>query len=195
MLNHATADRFLQALHQLIGFEGIEVVAGDPERAVVEAEASPVVVKTSVDQVKRKGGDLLTECFGPLTVLVEYESPSELQAAVDAFPGSLTFTFHAEEEELGDLAAAFERARELAGRVIFGGWPTGVAVSWAQHHGGPWPATTASLHTSVGATAIRRFLRPVAYQDVPPELLPAPLQDANPMGIPRREDGRLLSRP
>jgi NADP-dependent aldehyde dehydrogenase len=68
-------------------------------------------------------------------------------------------------------------------------------VSWAQHHGGPWPATTASLHTSVGMTAARRFLRPVAYQDVPDLLLPAPLRDANPLGIPRRVNGTLTRDP
>ena len=78
---------------------------------------------------------------------------------------------------------------ETAGRVLFAGWPTGVAVSWAQHHGGPYPATT-SLFTSVGATAIRRFLRPLAYQGAPESLLPPELRDA-PAGIPRRIDGVL----
>ena len=61
------------------------------------------------------------------------------------------------------------------GRVIWNGWPTGVAVTWAQHHGGPFPATTSPHYTSVGATAIRRWLIPVTYQDFPDELLPAPL--------------------
>ncbi|MBB3050491.1 hypothetical protein FHS23_001486 [Prauserella isguenensis] len=62
-------------------------------------------------------------------------------------------------------------------------------MTWSQHHGGPWPATTDALHTSVGASAIRRFLRPVTYQDVPDELLPEELRDGNPLGIPRRVDG------
>jgi NADP-dependent aldehyde dehydrogenase len=62
------------------------------------------------------------------------------------------------------------------GRVVFNGWPTGVAVTWAQHHGGPWPATTAPAYTSVGAAAIRRWLVPVVYQDCPPQLLPATLR-------------------
>jgi NADP-dependent aldehyde dehydrogenase len=78
-----------------------------------------------------------------------------------------------------------------AGRVIFNGWPTGVAVTWAMQHGGPWPATTGSLHTSVGQTAARRFLRPVAYQGLPQELLPEALRDGNPLGIVRRVDGVL----
>jgi NADP-dependent aldehyde dehydrogenase len=77
----------------------------------------------------------------------------------------------------------------LAGRVLVNGWPTGVAVAPAQHHGGPYPATT-STSTSVGATAIERWLRPVAYQDTPPALLPEELRDDNPLGLPRRVDGR-----
>jgi NADP-dependent aldehyde dehydrogenase len=65
-----------------------------------------------------------------------------------------------------------------------------VAVTWAQHHGGPWPATT-STHTSVGATAIRRFLRPIVFQDAPPRALPPELLEDNPLGIPRRVNGNL----
>jgi NADP-dependent aldehyde dehydrogenase len=61
-----------------------------------------------------------------------------------------------------------------------------VAVAAAMHHGGPFPATTASIHTSVGTTAIRRFLRPVCYQNTPQSLLPEALQDDNPLGLPRR---------
>ena len=75
--------------------------------------------------------------------------------------------------------------------MLYGGWPTGVAVSWAQHHGGPYPSTT-SVHTSVGTTAIRRWLRPVVYQTTPDALLPPALQEANPLGIPRRVDGALV---
>jgi NADP-dependent aldehyde dehydrogenase len=74
--------------------------------------------------------------------------------------------------------------------VIYNGYPTGLAVVAAMNHGGPYPASTSSLHSSVGATAIRRFLRPVAYQAVPDALLPPELQDANPLGIPRQRDGR-----
>jgi NADP-dependent aldehyde dehydrogenase len=80
-----------------------------------------------------------------------------------------------------------------AGRVLWNGWPTGVAVSWAQHHGGPFPSTVGSIHTSVGVTAARRFQRPVAYQDTPDTVLPAVLQDANPAGISRRINGSVTT--
>jgi NADP-dependent aldehyde dehydrogenase len=78
----------------------------------------------------------------------------------------------------------------LVGRVIWNGYPTGVAVSWAMQHGGPWPATT-SGHTSVGTTAIRRFLRPISWQSAPQHVVPPELRDG-PVRIPRRVDGRLV---
>jgi NADP-dependent aldehyde dehydrogenase len=82
-----------------------------------------------------------------------------------------------------------QELRTRAGRLVYDAYPTGVAVSWAQHHGGPWPSTN-SQHTSVGTTAIRRFLRPVTWQGAPQELLPEELTDDY-TGIPRRIDGKL----
>ncbi len=90
----------------------------------------------------------------------------------------------------GRGAALLAEVTPLAGRVLVDGWPTGVAVAPAQHHGGPYPATT-STSTSVGGTAIVRWLRPVAYQNTPEPLLPPELHDTNPLGLPRRVDGRL----
>jgi NADP-dependent aldehyde dehydrogenase len=107
------------------------------------------------------------------------------------FEGSLTATVHAEPDEHELVRPLLRELRDRAGRIVWNGWPTGVAVSWAMHHGGPWPATSAPLHTSVGMTAIRRFLRPVTYQDVPQDLLDDVLRDPNPGGVPRRLDGRL----
>jgi NADP-dependent aldehyde dehydrogenase len=78
-----------------------------------------------------------------------------------------------------------------AGRILFNGFPTGVEVCHAMVHGGPFPATSDSRTTSVGATAIDRFLRPVCYQDVPPDLLPDALRDDNPLGLARMVDGTL----
>jgi NADP-dependent aldehyde dehydrogenase len=133
----------------------------------------------------------LQECFGPAAVVVEYASAAELDELLEALPGSLTATLHAQPEAEPELALdLLERLGRRAGRVIFDGWPTGVAVSWAQHHGGPWPATN-SAHTSVGMTAVRRFQRPVAYQNVPDALLPQALREANPAGLPRRVDGAM----
>ncbi len=80
---------------------------------------------------------------------------------------------------------------ERVGRLVFDAFPTGVAVTWALQHGGPYPATTAAGHTSVGLTATRRFMRPVCWQSAPPQVLPPELRDENPRGIWRRVNGRL----
>jgi NADP-dependent aldehyde dehydrogenase len=93
--------------------------------------------------------------------------------------GNLAGSIHADPGSAADLSAAAPVAEvftRTVGRVIWNGWPTGVAVTWAQHHGGPFPATTSPHYTSVGATAIRRWLVPVTYQDFPDELLPEALR-------------------
>ena len=93
-----------------------------------------------------------------------------------------------------DIGSIVEALSHLTGRVVVNTWPTGVATSWAQHHGGPWPATSNPSSTSVGAAALVRFTRPIAYQDVPERALPPALQDNNPWNLPRRLDG-VLSMP
>jgi NADP-dependent aldehyde dehydrogenase len=103
--------------------------------------------------------------------------------------GNLTATVHAGRSEEVDIARLLDLLREKAGRLIWNGFPTGVEVVHAMQHGGPYPATTAPATTSVGMMAIKRFLRPVAYQNMPDALLPPALQDANPSGIWRIVDG------
>jgi NADP-dependent aldehyde dehydrogenase len=105
----------------------------------------------------------------------------DLLPVLAALPGNLVGTVHADPESptdmelAGQVIAVLER---VAGRIVWNGWPTGVAVVAAQHHGGPWPATTVPASTSVGTAAIRRWLVPVAYQNFPSELLPAGLRTA-----------------
>jgi NADP-dependent aldehyde dehydrogenase len=149
---------------------------------------APRVFSTTSQAVRRDPGSLLDEVFGPAVLLVEYESESDLLESLDLVPGSLTGTVHAGAGE--DVRRVVEALSPRVGRLLFAGWPTGVAVSWAQNHGGPYPAAT-SLFTSVGATAIRRFLRPLTYQSATDSVLPPPLQEANPWRIPRRVDGSL----
>ncbi|MGW7601510.1 aldehyde dehydrogenase (NADP(+)) [Streptomyces antimycoticus] len=136
-------------------------------------------------------GELLDECFGPLLVVSRYSSEAELTAALDRLPGALTATVHATDADRTLMRSVLPVLEARVGRLVWNGYPTGVAVNWAQHHGGPWPAATGSAHTSVGASAIRRFLRPVAWQNTPPEFLPAELRDEA-VAIPRRVDGALV---
>ncbi|MEU1982343.1 aldehyde dehydrogenase (NADP(+)) [Nocardia sp. NPDC019395] len=132
---------------------------------------------------------LQAEVFGATSLLVRCTDATELTAAVNALEGQLTATVHAEEADHPLAAALLPLLEERAGRILFDGWPTGVEVGHAMVHGGPYPATTDSRTTSVGTLAIERFLRPVAYQDVPAALLPAEVCDDNPLGVWRRLDG------
>ncbi|WP_205327319.1 aldehyde dehydrogenase family protein [Glycomyces sp. YM15] len=127
------------------------------------------------------------ECFGPSAIAVRYADAAELRSAFAALPASLTATLHTAENDPG-LEPLVALVRPLAGRLVFDQFPTGVLVSWAQHHGGPWPSTN-TLHTSVGATAIRRFLRPMVWQNAPESVLPPELRDD--AAVPQRVDGRL----
>jgi NADP-dependent aldehyde dehydrogenase len=176
--------------------EVLETLTGRPAvRVLVRGVSSgeddtvaPTLLATDVAGLMADQEAILTECFGPTSILVEYDDLDEAVRAARVMGGSLTATVHAEAEETQAVAPLL---REL--RIVWNGWPTGVAVSWGQHHGGPYPATTAPSHTSVGMMAVRRFQRPVSYQDTPQSLLPSELRDANPTGIVRRVDGRLTS--
>ena len=131
--------------------------------------------------------ELLEEHFGPVVLLLRHGSREELLAALARLDGQLSGTLHAEKgEAVEEIVAALA---ERAGRVVFDGFPTGVAVTHGMHHGGPYPATTSPLHTSVGMTAVHRFTRPIAFQDAPDDVLPPELREENPLNINRRVDG------
>jgi acyl-CoA reductase-like NAD-dependent aldehyde dehydrogenase len=173
----------VRPLGQAPGFDG-EGYRHQP--AAFEAPASAVA----------EGSALLEEHFGPVVVLLRYADRAELLAALGRIEGQLTGTIHAQPDADAELLG---RVTELlaarAGRVVYDGFPTGVAVTHGMHHGGPYPATSAPAHTSVGMTAIRRFLRPVVWQNAPASVLPPELRDENPLGIWRRVDGELTRDP
>jgi NADP-dependent aldehyde dehydrogenase len=147
------------------------------------------------DAVAARRPDLLEERFGPVVLFVRYGEIESAAAVLDALDGQLTATLHAEADELDHLRGIVARLERKAGRVVFDGFPTGVAVTRAMQHGGPYPATTAPAHTSVGTTAIRRFQRPVTWQNAPAQLLPEELRDDNPLGIWRLVNGQLTRDP
>lgn len=129
------------------------------------------------------------ELFGPAGLVVRWHDPGELSALARSLEGQLTATLLADPDDLV-LAGELEPIlRERVGRLVWNGFPTGVEVSPAMQHGGPWPASSDSRTTSVGSAAIERFARPVCFQDAPSQLLPAALRDENPRGILRLVDG------
>jgi NADP-dependent aldehyde dehydrogenase len=197
VLNDRIRAGYQHTAETLAGTPGVQpIVAPSTVDSADGYRVAPALLRVAAPDLLTHAAELLTECFGPAALVVEYASTDELTAALDVVPGSLAATLHAEPGTEADLARVLlDRLARRAGRVVFAGWPTGVAVTWAQQHGGPWPATTAALHTSVGVTAVRRFQRPVAYQNLPDALLPEPLQDANPLGIPRRLNGQISTGP
>ena len=129
------------------------------------------------------------EVFGAFALLVVYRDQEELLEIAQQLQGQLTITVWAELEELKNNLTLVNLLQEKCGRLLFKGAPTGVEVGHAMQHGGPFPSTTASQTTSVGSYAIKRFARPIAFQDMPQELLPEALMDANPLGIWRTVNG------
>jgi NADP-dependent aldehyde dehydrogenase len=182
LLNAGISEAFQEGVGRLTGHDGVEVLASG------DGPLSPVLFAVRAPELY---GPVLEECFGPAAVIVEYSGEEELLRVLATLPGNLTATVHAGAEETVLPARLAATLRDRAGRLVWNGFPTGVAVSHAIHHGGPFPATSNPLHTSVGATAIRRFLRPVTWQNAPQELLPPELRDPEP-GVPRRVDGVLI---
>jgi len=145
------------------------------------------VMQTTSEAV-RTDDELQIEHFGPVTLFVLCDDMKDLTETVQVVEGNLTTTIHAEDDELDEVHDLLHLMREKAGRVIWNGFPTGVAVVYSMQHGGPYPATTAPSTTSVGMTAIYRFMRPIAFQSVPDKLLPDALKDENPLDIMRIVD-------
>ncbi|WP_375389998.1 aldehyde dehydrogenase family protein [uncultured Amnibacterium sp.] len=167
---------------EILGADGVRVLAdgGVEVGADGVAVATPTVVAIGLGALVSGREHLLDEAFGPLSVVVTVPRGTPLTAAAALFPGVLAAGVHLGAAERGepddavrDLVAALTAS---AGRVLFDGWPTGVAVTPAMQHGGPWPSTTADA-TSVGTDAIGRYQRAVAYQDAPAWLLPDELRD------------------
>jgi NADP-dependent aldehyde dehydrogenase len=187
MLSEQIRSGYSEALASVAERPGVRVIAG---AAKSDGDPSPTILAATVSDLLSDPEGLTQECFGPTAIVVSYGSEEELLAAARVFDGQLTATIHGQGSE-PVTAELQDVLSERVGRVVWNGWPTGVTVSYAQHHGGPYPATTSVQTTSVGTAAIDRFLRPVTYQDAPESALPPPLQEDNPWQLPRRVDGVL----
>ena len=149
---------------------------------------APVLFRAAAAQVL-ESPDLQEEVFGSAGLVAAYASVAELRAVLEALPGQLTASIHMTESDYEAAAELVPVLERKAGRLIANGWPTGVEVNHAMVHGGPFPATSDPRSTSVGTLAIRRFQRPVCYQNFPPDLLPDAVRDGNPLSMPRRLNG------
>ena len=178
LLNKAIANRFNDATAKLSTSKGLEVISG-----VTNSEGFGVTPNIFISNWSEVGqhADLLEEHFGPTSVIIRAPFDQYLNVA-KFMQGQLTATIHAGDNE--DVKALVNQLTQIAGRVIWNGFPTAVSVTAAQNHGGQWPAS--STHTtSVGLDAIYRFVRPVVYQNFPDNQLPIELQNSNPYAIER----------
>lgn len=181
MLNERIAAGYLEGAEKLAAVTGARKSVWPNEASSLAPRLLTIDLNTFAETP-----EMAEECFGPIGVVVTYRDVTDLASVVARLPGQLTATLHADGDEAAHLSELIEALTERSGRVLWNDWPTGVAVTAAMQHGGPFPATTAATTTSVGTAAIERFLRPVAYQGWPQELLPSPLRDDNPWNVPQR---------
>ena len=169
MLTPGIATAYGSALAHIAKIEGMQVTHGSGEGAV------PTLFETGAGTFLGNP-ELRHEVFGPSTILIRCDSQTEVERVAHSLEGSLTATLHGTEADLRAHAGLLKILTRKAGRLIFNGYPTGVEVCAAMHHGGPYPSTTDPRFTSVGTAAIVRFARPICYQDFPAEFLPSELR-------------------
>jgi NADP-dependent aldehyde dehydrogenase len=168
----------------------VKLVAEGPE-AAAGAGFGVKSVLFETDAASFLGSDLDSEIFGPATLLVRHSSRDQVLAIARSLEGHLTATIHGTEQDLRDFADLIAILETKVGRLVFNGFPTGVEVTHAMVHGGPYPSTSDGRSTSVGSQAIFRFTRLVCYQGFPDSALPDEMKDANPLGIWRMLDGQM----
>ncbi|MEU6701990.1 aldehyde dehydrogenase (NADP(+)) [Pseudonocardia sp. NPDC046786] len=187
LANQGIRDSYFDQVAELSRRKDVACLVSAARTGGAGYRVSPHVLSVPTTQLDQS---LLEEVFGPYGLIVRYGTEEELLSALRRLEPALAGAVHSEPGETDFTRAAVDTLVERVGRVLWNSYPPGMAVTWATQHGAGWPAATAP-HTSVGVTAIRRFLRPVCWQDVPAELLPEELWDNNVTGIPRRVDGKL----
>ena len=187
MLHAAIHSSYLQRVRETSVVPGVQTSAATVAPATMQAVPTMFATDGATFLAIRKLGE---ELFGPSVVLVTASSPQQLLQIAGAMEGHLTATLHGTAEDLRDFGGLVAILRQKVGRLIFNGFPTGVEVCPSMQHGGPYPATTDARTTSVGAAAIERFVRPICYQNFPPQSLPPELRDDNPRRIWRLIDGQ-----
>ena len=184
---------FESGVRRLAGHAAVTTVArGLADAGVNRAQAALF----STDAAAFAGAEQLAqEVFGASSVVIRARQVEDIRQLLDGLEGQLTATLLFDEDEWELAASLLPILERKVGRILANGWPTGVEVSAAMVHGGPFPATSEGRTTSVGTLAIDRFLRPVCYQNLADRLLPPALRDGNPWQITRRIDGTVIPVP
>lgn len=166
----------------------VEMDCGKASDAPGVSEVCPALLRATPEAVLNNER-LRSEIYGPAILTVACRTQDELQQVVESLQGHLTATVHGDDDDFAGHVPVLDALRRKVGRIIANGVPTGVEVSSAMVHGGPYPAASDARFSAVGTTSIQRWVRPACWQDWPQDLLPAELQDANPHGISRLVDG------
>jgi 2,5-dioxopentanoate dehydrogenase len=190
MLTAGIAESWNAGTKALGGAGGVQLI-GQGTPGPTENAPAPAIFGTGVTEFT-SNHVLHEEIFGAASLVIRYASVEDLLQAATRLEGQLTASLQLTEEDYPTAARLLPVLEQKVGRIIVNGWPTGVEVGHAMVHGGPFPATSDSRTTSVGTLAINRFLRPVSYQNLPQELLPEALQNANPWHLNRRIDGEVV---
>ncbi|GAB0101325.1 aldehyde dehydrogenase (NADP(+)) [Nocardia sp. JMUB6875] len=181
MLNGAIEAGFIGAVEQFRDHPRVRILSGG-------AAGRTLLLTTTAQDVLADPEALIHEMFGPAALIVTYRDTTELLELARTVGGQLTVSVFGEEADATATVLVAEGVAS-AGRVLWNSWPTGLSVTYAQQHGGPYPATTAPTATSVGTASLERFLRPVVFQSMPQDLLPPELRDDNPLSVPRSVNG------
>ena len=185
MLTELIGVNYMQHLSEMEAIEGVTIATDKYPRGPGGGVVLHVKGSTFLDV--KKNQILQEEIFGPSTLIVEFDTIQELNKGIEMLNGQLTASVWGSSNDLStpESQVMLSMLTERVGRILFNGFPTGVEVCSSMVHGGPYPASSID-ETSVGNEAIRRFVRPVCYQDCPDSLLPLELQDKNPIGIFRK---------
>ena len=187
MLTAGIQHNYQKGIQKLKSLEGVSILT-KKNNEIQGTKGMPTLLHASVDLFFQKQ-ELEEEVFGPSTILVTCETKQQIFQAAEKLTGQLTATIHGTLEDLKEYNGLINILEQKVGRILINGFPTGVEVCHAMVHGGPYPATSDSRSTSVGTGAIRRFTRPISYQNFPRDLLPTELKDNNPDRIWRLMDG------
>lgn len=186
MLHAGICSSYKKGLAEMLDQQGLHVIAQSPDDAR-DMEAVALLASVSAkDFLENK--HFTEEVFGPYSLAIVCEDKNQLKQCLQSLKGQLTSTIMATEKDIEDYADVIELQHTLAGRILLNNAPTGVEVCASMVHGGPYPATTDARFTSVGSTAIKRWVRPVALQNFNENMLPDELKNDNPLNIMRLVD-------
>jgi alpha-ketoglutaric semialdehyde dehydrogenase len=193
MLHQGIFSSFQAGVKFLADLPGVEVLARSTSPVDQKSCQAACTIFSATADLIAEHPELTEEIFGPESIVFSCKNVNQMLEFARSMEGHLTATIHGTDADLSEHAELVRILERKVGRIVFNGFPTGIEVCAAMHHGGPYPATTHSHFTSIGSFAIYRFTKPVCFQGFPDTALPVPLRNRNELGIPRLVDG-VLSR-